>query len=227
MNANDQHCPPIDRAGIFRGHPIRQTVKRFESGSVAIVVRYYINQELESGTWVDVNFEAFGNHFIIKRDGTPNQAMVSVLSERLGWDGDLSTVSSSDWVNRAVQLDIRREQYEGIARFKVAWINDFDQSPAASGTADEATIEDLVVTYGPQLRALCSTASENAPVATAPTVTRMGNRDSAWSACLRANKGEPSKANDAWQKKIGAIDKDESTFTSVDWRTIEDSFIPF
>jgi len=227
MNANDQPCLPIDRAGIFRGHPVRQTVKRFESGSVAIVVRYYINQELDSGTWVDVNLETFGSHFIIKRDGTPNQAMVSVLSERFGWDGDLSTVSSSDWVNRAVQLDIRCEQYDGMARFQIAWINDFDQSPTAGGTADEATIQDLVVTYGSQLRALCSTASENTPVATAPTVTRVGNRDSAWSACLRANNEDASKADDAWRQKIGTIDKDQSTFTSVDWRTIEDSFIPF
>ncbi len=237
----------IDREGTFRARPIDQGIKTFkDSMAIAIGVRYQIIEQLDGADWQEVDgYTAFGDLWVIKKDGTPNEEAVKRLMELFGWDGDLETVTSQDWSERPVQINVEANEYDGRTHYSVAWVNPYDYSPQrAVNNIDEETAKQLAARYGAQLRAIgaskrshnnsaAATSARSRPAGELPpppprkSQPRESTKESAWAMCTKANEENVDKATTAWNEAMDAIGKDEDEFTSENWKTLEGKFIPF
>ncbi len=161
----------LDRAGIFRARPLSWCVRdRQDSAAIAISIEYQILAQLDGSDWADWSeFEEhtiFGDHYVVKRDGTINTVTVEQLAESLGWSGDLRSVTGVP-PDVVVQITVKAETYNGVERLKVAWINPGDFSPRPESAAPE-TVAKLQSRFGSLLRAAAgSKAKKPAPPAPA------------------------------------------------------------
>lgn len=148
----------IDREGTFKGKPVRWGIRTETSGAVAANIEFEITDEYGDGEWADwtkYDMVAFGNFYIIKKDGTINNKCAESLVESLGWDGKLDTIANPEWTPKNCQIVVKAETYQGTTRHKVAFVNPIDFSPSGSiGNTTPDQLKALNTRYGSQLRAL-------------------------------------------------------------------------
>lgn len=164
---------PVDREGTFRADIIGYGLKEMESNAVAVNVHVVLTEAWDdaNAAWVDwreYNVDAYGDIWIVKKDGTVNKKSAQSLVDCTGWDGDTEAIVNQTWKPTPCQVIIKRDEYEGKVRFNVAFLNEFDRTPGANlGNVTPEKAKVLATKFGSQFRALVGNRIRN----TAPPAT--------------------------------------------------------
>lgn len=159
----------FDREGEFRGEIIDyglQKARESESLSVALKVRILEAYNFETEQWDDWRayepYEGFGNVWIIKKDGSPNQNAIESLVKFAGWSGDIAEIVHKQWKPTPIRFSVAADTYKNETRYKVGFLGDYNSVPVfgiKSIAPDEA--KSFQAKYQSQLRAIASGAKRN------------------------------------------------------------------
>jgi hypothetical protein len=152
----------MDREGIFRGFVKSAVIREPKEGSQALAVSLAIDVEAmrdqaAEGGWTDwrpYQCVAFGDFWIIKKDGNTNDMAVEQLT-RIGWDGDLTKFDGETWKGTPCQFTTVADTYKDETRYKVQFLNAYDYAGGSPAGLDTARLRQLEQKYGGKLRALC------------------------------------------------------------------------
>ena len=147
----------LNRAGLFKAKPVAWHVKVFPSSrSVAIAFEFDVLEEHDGEEFHPLpesqQVRAYGDWFVIKKNGEPNAVACKQLANSLGWQGSLKAVSGSSPPDCTVQIEVEEEVYNGKSYFKAGRMNPEDHIPNGGG-ANEATVGKLDAQFGSALRA--------------------------------------------------------------------------
>jgi hypothetical protein len=157
---------PVDREGVFRGVIAEYGTKEFTGGTIAIKFRAELT-ELYDGEqwhpWTDYQQEVYGDSFVVKKDGSINEAAVNSLVNHAGWDGTFASVNDATWKPTPCQFKVVSEEYKGKTYYKVDFINGFDDVPGGGGLPkiDGQKAKGLDARFGSQLRAIAANKMRN------------------------------------------------------------------
>lgn len=159
---------PVDREGIFRGTITEYGLKEMESGAVAVSIKAKLDEFYQADAWhpwAEYEQEAQGDIWVLKKDnGGPNDKAIASLVRCAGWDGEFTSITNETWKPTPAQFVVKREEYNGQTRFKIAFVNEFDRSPSGSmGNVDQAKAKELQARFGSQLRAIVGNSKRAAP----------------------------------------------------------------
>ena len=158
---------PCDREGVFRGLIREYGIKEFPTGSVAIKFRAELTEIYDFdgevwNPWADYDMEVFGDCFVVKKDGTLNEAAIRSLVDNAGWDGRFQSVTDATWKPTPCQFSVKRSEHNGNVYYNAAFVNGFDDVPGGSlPKMDEAKVKGLDARFGSQLRALTGNKMRN------------------------------------------------------------------
>lgn len=169
----------LEVEGRFKAKPTSWTMRTRDSGAVCVSIGYAIlaQYDYDEETWVDWSeadeHYVYGDHYVIKKDGTTNVVTVEQLYAAIGWEGDPDALLVEP-PNVVVQISVERDEYQGKVNYKVTWLDRGDAVPRKGGSKTAAP-EDLVsvkARFGGALRAAAAAAKAKVPVvpaSTAPT----------------------------------------------------------
>ena len=160
----------FDREGEFRGEILEYGLQKArDSQSVAVVIRARIHDQynFDAEAWESwreyVPYEGYGNIWIIKKDGTPNEGAIQSLVKFAGFSGELSDIVHKLWQPTPVRFSIAADTYKGETRYKIGFLGDYNTAPSAGiKSIDEAEAKALSARFGSQLRAIAGTAKRAA-----------------------------------------------------------------
>lgn len=155
---------PCDREGTFRGVINGYGLKEMDSGAVGVALRVLLTQMWNGEEWIgwsEYDMEAEGDVWIIKKVGAVNEAAAQSLIKFAGWDGNLLSITEETWEPKPVAVVVKRDEYEGKTRFKIAFVNDHERTPGGLSNVDAAKAKELNTRFGAQLRALVGNNARN------------------------------------------------------------------
>jgi len=158
--------PELQQSGIFRGRISSYGLNKANSGAMSVAIRLAVDDVYSDGEWFDWSehrFEAEGNIWLVKKDGTLNETQVRALVDHASWDGNLTSIVAGDWRPIPVQAVVDEDEYNGQVRYRINWINGYDSVPGGGNVSAEEA-KTLQNQYGPQLRALAGNSQRNASV---------------------------------------------------------------
>ncbi len=151
----------IDRAGIFKAKPLSWKVRvSQETKSVSVAIEWGIEAQLDGADWQDwrqYDVVCWGNHVVVKKDGTPNMKMVEQLAKSINWNGNLRQVNAGPPPDVIAQITVKEDHYNGKTTFKADWVNPEDYVPTGGG-ADDDEVAALDAQFGSLLRAAAGSA---------------------------------------------------------------------
>lgn len=160
-----------DREGAFRAVISDYGLKEMESGAVAVAIKARLTDfwDAANGEWIpweQYEMEVEGDIWIVKKDGGGvNQNGAESLMRHAGWDGSLESISNATWQPTACQVVVKRDEYKGNVRYKIAFVNALDRTPGGLSNVDPAKVRELETRYGAQFRAIGGNIKRNAPPA--------------------------------------------------------------
>jgi hypothetical protein len=153
-----------DREGTFRAEINDYGMKEQESGAIAVTIKVGLT-EIWNGEawepWEEYGMEAYGDIYVVKKDGTLNKLGVQSLIQHAGWDGNFASVVDRMWQPVPCQVVIKANEYEGNTTYKIAFVNDYDRTPGQLGTIAPDKAKTLQAKFGGELRALAGNAKRN------------------------------------------------------------------
>ena len=152
-------------AGTCRGSIISYELGGSSSKAVPINVVARIDEywDLAEQAWKDCRsheFEVGGALWVIKKDGSLNANQIEALAQHAGWDGDLTSIVHETWKPTPCAFTVQEDNYKDEARFRIAWLNDYERVPTA-GTISAEKAKALQNQYGSQLRAVVGNIARN------------------------------------------------------------------
>lgn len=147
----------LTRTGIFKARPLSWRVKTFQqSEAVAITLQFVVLAQLDGSEWVSwegaEEHTVWGDFFVVRKTGQPNETACKQLVECLGWGKTLSEVVDQAVAPVEVQITVKCEAYNGQDYYKVTWMNPGDYEPTPGG-ADATEVAALDARFGSLLRA--------------------------------------------------------------------------
>lgn len=158
-----QEC---DREGVFQAEITDYGLKDQESGAVAIPIRALLtgiwNQEAQAfEPWAEYEMYASGDMYVVKKDGSLNQGQVQSLTRNAGWDGTFTSIVDHTWQPTPVSVVVKADEYKGVTRYRIAFINAYDAVPGQFGSIDPEKAKALQARFGGELRALTGNSKRN------------------------------------------------------------------
>jgi hypothetical protein len=158
---------PCDRTGHFRCDVLDYGLKEMESGAVSVALHVLLTEMWDGENWQpwrEYGMEAFGDIWIIKKDGVLNDRQAKALMQYAGWDASLTSLSEATWKPTACQVEIGHQKYKDEDQYKINWLNDFNRTPGAGALSnvDGDKVKSLEARFGSPLRALQGNVKRNA-----------------------------------------------------------------
>jgi len=159
-----------DRPGRFKARVLGTGIRKSDkSKSVSISFRFLLTEYFnpESNLWVpwsEYRQTIFGQAWIVKKDGKPNDDAVENVCRVFDWSGNLADFNESgrSWPQCSVTLDY--EEYNGTEILKVKWINSYDdEGGRAFGNMEESEMNTMDAVLGSQFRAIAGNVARNKP----------------------------------------------------------------
>ncbi|MEN6425968.1 MAG: hypothetical protein ABFE13_11430 [Phycisphaerales bacterium] len=150
----------LEHPGIYKAVPLTWGLgsQSESSQSTPVVVEFRVVERLEDGVWVDLReFEdqtITGFFYVVGKDGTMNAKIVANLARCLGWTPD---IMDSDPPDVIVQITVDQEEYKGVARLKVSWVNRGDHVPGVPKQSADG-VKAFKQQFGSQMRAEAASA---------------------------------------------------------------------
>ena len=157
---------PCDRSGVFRAEILDYGLKKMDSGAVSVAIHVLLTEMWDGENWQpwrDYDMEAYGDVWIIKKDGALNDRQAKALMQYAGWDASLVAITDATWKPTPCQVEITHERYKDQDQFKVSWVNDFNRVPGAGALSnvDSDKVKELEARFGSPLRALQGNVKRN------------------------------------------------------------------
>lgn len=156
---------PCDREGIFRAVIVEYGLKEMDSGAIAVSIKASLKDLWNNGDWAEwaqYEMEAEGDLWIVKKDsGGPNKSQIEALCRCAGWDGNLESIVAGTWQPTPCQVVVKRDEYKGNVRYKIAFVNAYDKTPGALSNVDDTKARELQTRYGAQIRAIAANVARN------------------------------------------------------------------
>ena len=152
--------PAIDRIGTFRGAIIEYGLNKGDrSESVGVALKIAIHDIWDDGAkqwldWRQYQLEAEGTVWVVKADGTLNQAAINSLIDCADWDGKFVSIKEATWKPTLVQFNVVTDTYKDQTRFRIGFLDRYERIPGSMGNVDSAKAKDLDDKYGSMLRAM-------------------------------------------------------------------------
>ena len=157
----------LEWVGTCRGKIKEFGIRESDSGRWRSASRRDIDSYYDTDTcaWVeceDQEYEAQGDLWIIKKDGTPNAGQVESMCQFAGWNGDLEGIANGTWQPKACSFVLNREEYKEQVRHRISFLNAYDRTPGNVGNVSPDKVKALQDRYGAQLRALAGNVQQKA-----------------------------------------------------------------
>lgn len=161
----------VDREGQFRAKILEYGIRPADSGAVAVSLHVHLT-ELWSGDqwhpWAEYQMEAFGDVWVVKKNGEVSQDAAENLMRCTGWDGSFASISNKTWKPTDCQVAISKDEYKGQVRYRINFVNAFDRDPSGGmSTVPDDKIRELENRFGASLRAIRGNIMRNQPAAPA------------------------------------------------------------
>lgn len=153
-----------NQEGTFNATIMEFGLKEMDSGSIAIAIRATLNEAWDGTEWQpwdQYEVEAEGDVWVVKKDGTINQGAAESLMKYAGWDGNLESITDGSWQPTKCSVTIKHEEYKGVHRYKIAFVNEWGKVPGALSNVKPEKAKELQSRFGSQLRALHGNVSRN------------------------------------------------------------------
>jgi hypothetical protein len=155
-----------DRTGSFRAEILDYGLKKMDSGAVAVALHVKLTEMWDGENWqpwAEYDMEAFGDVWIVKKDGKLNERQARALMQYAGWNASLESIADATWEPTPCQVEITHEKYKDQDQYKIAWVNDFNRVPGvgALSNVDQDGVKELAARFGSPLRALQGNVSRN------------------------------------------------------------------
>lgn len=200
----------LEQTGIFRCKPLSWEVQEAKSGAVGINMSFLVIEELDGDKWLSWDSADdhmfWGTWWIVKKDGTVNQGAVDQLVKSLGWNGGLDSIVDPA-PDTIVQVTVKEETYEGVTRYKGAWMNPADHTGGGGGGVDDNRKKELKGRFGSLLRAAAGAAMEGVKKAPEKAVEakKGGPKPKAAPAAPAPAKAPQSNADHAAARKAAGL----------------------
>jgi hypothetical protein len=157
---------PCDRTGNFRAEILDYGLKQMESGAVAVALHVLLTEMWDGENWLqwrEYDMEAFGDVWIVKKDGALNDRQAKALINFAGWDASLASIADETWKPTPCQVEIAHDRYKDQDQYKISWVNDFNRVPGAGALSnvDAGKLKELEARFGSPLRALQGNVKRN------------------------------------------------------------------
>lgn len=157
---------PCDRTGSFRAEILDYGLKEMDSGAVAVALHVKLTEMWDGENWQpwgEYDMEAYGDVWIVKKDGKLNDRQAKALINFAGWDASLSSIAEETWKPTPCQVEITHERYKDQDQYRISWVNDFDRTPGAGAQSnvDANKLKELEARFGSPLRALQGNVKRN------------------------------------------------------------------
>lgn len=171
----------LNQEGIFRAIPIEGTwgIEEAQSGALAFVMDLAIDYKWDGEKWAEdwrgMDTCIRGYFYVVKKDGGLNETTIKSLVNALGWQGGFDVLAdpNAPWAQRAVNITVKKELYNGKDTYKIAWLNPPDDVPQGGRpTISDDRLAHLANLYNPNLRAI-QPAQIALPSTTLPTRNQM------------------------------------------------------
>lgn len=185
-NPEDLCVQQIEEEGVFRAYPVSWALEKYDSGSVAVAIKFAIHEKWEGkeagwkGPYPPGWFTEHRAWILVKAkdaDGNAIAGAEPILSDKTSkrlvdcalWDGDWDKFEQVP-PNVFVLVDVASEVYEGSTRFRAEWINPNADEPKARGgmgtPVDRGLLDQLRTKHQAKTRA--QAASAGAPGGSPP-----------------------------------------------------------
>lgn len=164
--------------GFYRIKITEYGLREADSGAVAISLKAELLEAFIDGEWVNwghAEEEADGDIWIVKKDGKCNDMAVESLAKFTGWDGDVESILNATWQPLQCQCQIKREEYKGVPRFRISFLNSWQRTPGMMGNVTTARAKELSEKFGRGLRSIAG--QHIAPEAHDPLPTPVHSHD--------------------------------------------------
>ncbi|MEY4783696.1 MAG: hypothetical protein RIR41_1631, partial [Pseudomonadota bacterium] len=122
----------LERAGVFLADLVSWRVKEStKTSSVGVAIEFRATDELFGDEWSPMSpATAFGDFWVIGKDGAINQRKVDSLRRSIGWTGRFGDIVG-DPPSVRVRIKVEPEDYQGKTYWKVRYVD-----PAVSDNED-------------------------------------------------------------------------------------------
>jgi len=209
-----------------------------ETGSnnlTTAVIEFKLYEELAAEGAVDVtelNFSITGYFYIEKKDGSINTITVDQLKDAFGWDGrDPFWLQDTDLSQKAVQLVLANEEWNGKVRMKVKYLNPFGFSGGQVSKAGGAKRQAITNRLGPRLRAVSGGVAAPAKMPAGKPTMPAPAKPAAPAARKAAAPVATATMDEAWAEFVThCVDKDgnpmSQDLTEAEWFGVLERLFP-
>jgi hypothetical protein len=143
------------KAGRYKGRPVNWGADKSKNDALEWACDFSLHAYWDGTKWVSPSGDEITGHFYpVKANGEINETTAKNLQESIGWDGTPRHLNDGDFSQYEVQLVLDFEEYKGVKRLKVQWINPGDSTPSRKVTkADAESVRSLETLFGAKLRA--------------------------------------------------------------------------
>lgn len=154
---------PCDREGNFKAHILDYGIRKADSGAIAVTIKAQLmalwdSEQQDWIPWSEYDQEAWGDIWVVKKDGSLNENAVKSLINHAGWDGTLESIANKTWQPADCQVQIQENKYQGETTYRVSFVNDLERIPGGINSLSQQEVGALAAQYGAPLRALAGTA---------------------------------------------------------------------
>ncbi|MFY9341120.1 MAG: hypothetical protein WAT39_01435 [Planctomycetota bacterium] len=153
---------PLDRPGTFKARAFEWSVQSLPSGDPLIRVLFKCEIERDGEDWPTMIEPRVvrGDFFLVKKTGTPNEAVVEMLCKHLDWHGTFEELATRQPHDGLVQVEVEANDYKGKTYFQVRWLRGENEDRGGGVSAEK--VAELDKRLGGEMKAL---AKKFAPAA--------------------------------------------------------------
>jgi len=182
----------MNQEGTFRGMIREYGARQTKTGAIQLRILADIEEiwdpELEQFVdWREYEVIVEGDLNLVQKNGSINKTQVKALIEHTGWDGNFTSLSDGTWKPTPCQFSVKRDTYYDEPRYRVDWINGYDDTPRGISTMDLDEAKALQNRLGGEMRAVVgNTTRQKQKPAGAPVAPRKATAPSVAEAATKA-----------------------------------------
>lgn len=159
----------LDRPGLFKAYALEWAVKTLPSGTPLVSVVFEVFEVFEDETWkATESRQVKGDFFTVKKTGAPNEKVVQMLCERLGWDGTFYQVHGTPPDEGPFQVEVDGRDSGGKTYYQANWIRPENAEPRGATLSPER-LASLDKEFGADIAKLAKSFTKKQPDATPTT----------------------------------------------------------
>lgn len=151
----------FEEVGVFNAKPVMWGLNQSRSSqacSLSIEWNPYEIMDNKLKKFVEYpnldNRTVFSDTWFIGKDGKINERNVqTVLVDTFGWSGEVSDFDDIDkFKPPACQIEVEEDEYKGVIRYKVAWVNPLGGGERKTAMASSDVLASIADRFGDNIK---------------------------------------------------------------------------